>query len=197
MKASWKRWLVAAAGSVFICVLSFAYLNRDGCWLYWRGSTGITIFFLLAAWIFLLFGLHWRGRVLLLLALFGVVLVWPTDIFWVHHAAAESGAVAGLRSLRSALENARTLQPTNGYLQALPITQQSSILHTDSFHPAYRYDYLPTRSPEGKVFEYMIRATPTRPDCGCCIRSFTILNDGRIYYTLEQRPATMLDSLLQ
>jgi len=193
MNRSWKRWAQSAMGAVLICDFSFAYLNRNGCWLYWRGSTGITIFLLVAAWLFLLFGLRWKGRISLVLVPFAVIILWPTDIIWVHHAAAESRAVATLRNLRANLENARITQPKDGYPQVMPTVNWS----LDSFHPAYRYEYVPSRSPQGKIFEYLIRATPARPDCGCCIRSFTLLDDGRIYVTLEPRPATMLDPLLQ
>ncbi|HVM92772.1 MAG TPA: hypothetical protein VMT67_08185 [Terriglobales bacterium] len=74
----------------------------------------------------------------------------------------------------------------------MPTTNLCVILH-----PAYRFEYVPSSSPDGKIFDYLIHAIPARPDCGCCLRSITILDDGRIYYTLDTRPATMLDQLLE
>ena len=196
MSLSSKRWVLAAAGSILSCGLSFAYLNRNGCWVYWRGSAGITCFLFAAIVLLLLFGLRWQGRGIVLVAAILVYFFGGPEIFWNHNAKVESRAVATLRVLQSDLEEARTQQPTKEYPQILPDAGRPSIF-SESFHPAYRYEYVASHSADGKIIEYLIRATPSRPDCGCCLRSFTILNDRRIYYTLEQRPATMLDSLLQ
>ena|SRR6267154_1768133 len=88
-----KRWGVAATASACLCVTWFAYLNRDGCWFYLRGTRGLTVFVSPWLWLLLMFGFRMKGRlVLFVLTLFGL-LFWPhVDTF--RFAAAESSAVA-------------------------------------------------------------------------------------------------------
>lgn len=143
-------------------------------------------------WLSLFLGLSWIDRLVLLLTLIVAILAWPERFVWGHSSAAESHAVVTLRMLKTDLENTRNKQPRDGYPRAMPTTNLCVILH-----PAYRFEYVPSSSPDGKIFDYLIHAIPARPDCGCCLRSITILDDGRIYYTLDTRPATMLDQLLE
>ena len=182
-----KRWGVAAAASAGVCVVWFAYLNRDGCWLYLRGTRGLTVFLFPWLWLLLLFGFKARGKLALVaLTLLGL-LFWP-HIDSVAFAAAESSAVATLRQMHSALESSKI---KSSYPRTLPTIDFSYPLRS-----TYRFEYVPSVSTDGTVHAYIIKATPLRRSCGCT-RSFTIGDDGRLYYTLEERAATVSDPLLQ
>lgn len=185
-----KRWGIAAAASTCICLLWFAYLNRDGCWLYFRGARGLFVFSFPWLWLLLMLGLRIRGRlVLAVLTLFGLLL-WP-QVDTIKFAAAESSAVATLRQLSSTLESNKVGEQHPSYSRTLP-----SIEHVYPLWRVYRFEYVPTVSSDGTVDAYVITATPLRRNCGCT-RSFTIANDGRLYFTLEERAATVSDELLQ
>jgi hypothetical protein len=180
------RWGVAAAASAFICVLWFAYLNRDGCWFHFRGARGLIVFVFPWLWLMLLFGFPMKARfVLIALTLFGLFFWQPPDSF--PAAAAESRAVTTLRQLCSELESLRVGQKQTSYPRTLP--------NTDFAYPvqrAYRFKYVPSFSANGLIEGYVIEATPVRRACGCT-RSFTITDGGRLYYTLEDRAATISD----
>jgi hypothetical protein len=60
----------------------------------------------------------------------------------------------------------------------------------------YRFQYIPSRSADGKTHGYLVQATPARRDCEFH-RSFTLVDDGKIFWTLEPRVAILTDSLLQ
>ena len=182
-----KRWGVAAAASASVCILWFAYLNRDGCWLYVRGTDGLILFLFPWLWLVLLFGFKVRGKLALVaLTLLGL-LFWP-HIDSVAFAAAESRTVATLRQMHLVLESSRT---NNSYPRRLP-----TIDSLYSLGSAYRFEYVPSVLPDGTVYAYVIKATPLRRVCGCT-RSFTIADDGRLFYTLEERAATVSDPVLQ
>lgn len=185
-----KRWGVAATASACICVLWFAYLNRDGCWFYLRGMRGLTVFVFPWLWLLLIFGFRMKGRlVLVVLTLFGL-LFWP-HIDSVRFAAAESSAVATLRQFRSTLESYKVQQRQPSYPRTLPNVEPAYPLRS-----TYRFEYVPSVSANGTIGAYIIKATPMRRFCGCT-RSFTIGDDGQLYYTLEERAATVSDPLLQ
>jgi hypothetical protein len=56
-----KRWGVAAAASVSVCGLWFAYLNWDGCWFFLRGTRGLITFVPFCVWLLLFFGFRVMG----------------------------------------------------------------------------------------------------------------------------------------
>jgi hypothetical protein len=185
-----RRWGIAFATSMVICLLYLAYLDRDGCWFYWRGVKGLIALVFPFLWLTLLFGLRLRWRIVLLAAtLMGVLLLPHVD--GPRFAAQESSAVATLRQWHATLESFKVSQPKKSYPQALP--ERPSFY---DFAEAYRFDYTPSVSADGTIQGYVIAATPRRRSCGCA-RSFTITNEGRLYYTLEERAATTLDPLLQ
>jgi hypothetical protein len=185
-----KRWGVAAALSVGICVLWFVYVNWDGCWLYLRGVRGLVVLVLPCLWLLLLFGFRMKGRVVLLtLTLLGLIIWPPTEV--VHVAAAEVSAVGRLRELRSALESHKAKDRESGYPDTLPTVGSAYPLQR-----LYRFEYAPSFSSTGTIVAYLIKATPARRSCGCTT-SFTIADDGRLYYTRQERGATVSDPLLQ
>ena len=187
---SGKRWGLAATASACICLLWFAYLDRDGCWFYWRGTSALTIFVFPWLWFLALFGLKTKGRLILVVCtLLGSVFLPP--VHTVHIVAAESSAVARLRSLHSDVETYRFEQHLSGYPRTLPNVEAARQVQKD-----YRFEYLPTVSSDGTIASYVITATPIRRSCGCA-RSFTIAEDGRFYYTMQDRAAATSDQLLQ
>ncbi len=182
-----KRWGVAAAASAGVCVLWFAYLDRDGCWLYLRGTRGLTVFIFPWLWLLLLFGFKVKGKLALVALTLVGLLFWP-HIDSVAFAAAESSAVATLREMHSALESSKS---KSSYPRTLPTIDYSYLLRS-----TYRFEYAPSVAADGTIHTYIIKTTPLRRSCGC-FRSFTIADDGRLYCTLEERAATISDPLLQ
>src|SRR5262249_2546839 len=159
--------------------------NRDGCWLYLRGIAGVAVFVFPCLWLALLFGLKNRGRlVLVTLTVFGL-LFWP-PIETVPAAAAESRTAGTLRQLNAALESDRSRHQLPSYPRTLPHIDPGNMMPS-----TYRFEYVPAASANGITGSYVIQATPLRRSCGC--RSFTMTQDGRLYYTSEDRPATISD----
>jgi hypothetical protein len=184
-----KRWTVAAVVSACVCALWFAYVNRDGCWFYWNRTRGLTGFALLWLWLLLLFGLRLKGR--FVLVAFTLFILYFSQIESSHVAAAESSAVGTLREYRSAIESDKVERRHSSYPPTLP-----NIVSAYPLRRAYRFQYTPSVSASGSIDGYVIKATPLRRSCGCT-RSFTIANDGRLYYTMEERAATFSDESLQ
>ena len=185
-----KRWLLAAAVSACICVLWFAYLNRDGCCFYLRGTGAITILAIPWLWLMLMFGFKTTGRMVLLgFTLLGLFFM-PNVMRPPATAAAEVSAIARLRELRSDLETYKARQQ-HSFPEMLP-----NVRSAFSLRSAYRFQYVPSRSSGGTINGYYIQATPKRRDCGG-MRSFTIASDGRLYGTLEERAATTSDARLE
>ena len=184
-----KRWGLAAAASACICVLWLAYLNWDGCWFYWNRLRGMAGFAFLWLWLLLLFGLKMKGR--FVFVAFTLLFVFFSQVENSHVAAAESSAVATLREYRSALESYKVEQRQASYPRTLP-----NIVSAYPLRRAYHFEYTPSVSANGAIDAYVIKATPLRRSCGCA-RSFTIGDDGLLYYTLQERAATVSDQLLQ
>jgi hypothetical protein len=185
-----KRWGVAVAASACICLVWFAYLNRNGCWLYLRGTRGLTVFVFPWIWLLLMFGFRTRGRlVLVVLTLFGL-LFWP-HVDTVSIAAAESTAVATLRQLRAALESRKVEHQHPSYLRTLPNIEPEYPLRR-----AYRFEYVPSVSANGTIDAYVIKATPVR-------RSVDVTEASPLRMTvacttrLKNEGATVSDQLLQ
>jgi hypothetical protein len=185
-----KRWFWAATLSAGICLLCFSYLNRDGCWLVLRGlRIVLTIFFFPWLWLLLLFGFKTKGRIILIAFTIVGALLWPT-VETSYVGAAESNAVGRLRQLHAALETYKVEHKEQRYPQNLP-----NLTSSYPVEKAYRFVYVPSRSPDGTITSYLIQATPLCRPCGCP-RSFTITSGGKVYYTLEERAATISDNLL-
>jgi hypothetical protein len=60
----------------------------------------------------------------------------------------------------------------------------------------YKYEYVPSRDLSGKIVSYYIQATPKRRDCDFYV-SFTITDEGKVFYTFEPQAATTTDKLLE
>jgi hypothetical protein len=185
-----KRWLWAAALSVGICMLGFSYVNRDGCWLILRGPRiALTIFFFPWLWLLLLLGFKTKGRTILIAFTIVGALFWPTvDSSYI--AVAESSTIGRLRQVQATLEIYKEGHKEQGYPQNLP-----NLTSSYPVEKAYRFVYVPSRSPDGTITSYLIQATPLCSPCGCT-RSFTITDGGKVYFTAEGRAATISDNLL-
>jgi len=185
-----KRWGIAGAASVCICLPWFTYLNRDGCWLYWRGTRGVIVFASLYLWLFLLFGFKKTGRAVLTgVTLVGLFFYPPGHAHEV--AAAESITASTLRQLHSDLESYKAKHQGQTYPRTLPNIETSRVIPS-----TYRFEYVPSVAENGTIGSYIVKATPLRRWCGCT-RSFTLMDDGKLYSTREDRPATISDELLQ
>ena len=187
-----KRWFWAATLSAGICLLCFSYLNRDGCWLVLRGlRIALSLFFLPWLWLLLLLGFKTKGRMILI----AVTIVGALSLFWTtvdtsYIAMAESSAVHRLLQMQAALEIYKVEHKEQGYPQNLP-----NLTSSYPVEKAYRFVYVASRLPDGTITSYLIQATSLCRPCGCT-RSFTITSDGKVYFTVEERAATISDNLL-
>jgi hypothetical protein len=102
----------------------------------------------------------------------------------------ESTAVTALQQLQSSVEASRNETKQEEYPEILPTMKL-----TDRARKYYRFAYVPSRSADGKISHYVIQATPARRECEFH-RSFTIAEDGKVYWTLEPRAATSSDMLV-
>jgi len=145
-----------------------------------------------AVWVplFLLFWLPNRGRLLLLVSLFAAYLLFP-HVYSIPAAPVEARAIRELREMAGALQMRRKQNPAAGYPLELP--QKPSGYLEERFKVTYR----PLRSrPDGVNDKFLLEATSPWRKCGL-YRSFTATENGRIYFTLEDRPATEADGCLE
>ena len=103
-----------------------------------------------------------------------------------ENAGPEASAVAGLRQIQSSLqvyrsEHKREFPASLPSAGLLPYTQK-----------LYKYEYVPSRDKSGEIVSYVVRATPKRRDCDFYV-SFTITDDGKVFFTYQPRAATTTD----
>ncbi len=186
------RWAKSAVWAALITAGLFTFVNGDGCWFFRNQLRDLVVFSLPFAWLLLFFGLRTRGRlILLLIAVIAIVFGLGTG-FWgmsEMNAAAEVAAFQALHQMQSGLSTYRVEHQLREYPDAMP-----SMTLTPSAQKHYRYEYIPRRSVSGEIVGYVIQATPARRDCDFH-RSFTITDDGRVFWTLEPRAATVSDIL--
>jgi hypothetical protein len=186
-------WTKATAWAALTTSLLFAILNWHGCWLFRYEPQNLTVFIYPFAWLVLFFALRMRWRLLLLLVSIPA-LVFVANGRWglvEMNAGAESAAFQALRQMQSSLSASRAELHQQEYPDTLPSMNLSPYAQK-----YYRFEYIPRRSANGKIVSYIIQATPARRDCDFH-RSFTITDDGRVFWTLEQRAATVSDILYQ
>jgi hypothetical protein len=186
-------WGKATAWSAFATLLLFLAVNWDGCWLFRHKPGDILAFVCSFAWLVMFFVLRARWRLLFLIVTVPLTVLltgfWTSGIAEMN-AAAESAAVTALHQMQSSLHGYGGEHAPQGYPEALPTVKLS--------FPAlkyYRFNYVPIRGPRGGILNYLIQAIPTRRACGFH-RSFTISDDGRVFWTLEPRAATLSDTFL-
>lgn len=185
---SWPR---AVAWSALVTALLFGLLNWRGCWLFMYGAEGLVVFVYPFAWllVFLVLRTRWRFVLVALTVLAAAALSMRFGIVE-QFAGFESTAVTALQQSQSSLEAYRSQNQREEYPETMP-----TVKLTDAARKYYRFTYVPIRSEDGKVLHYLIQATPARRECGFH-RSFTIAEDGKVYWTLEPRAATPSDMLV-
>lgn len=186
-RMSWPQAMVWGALSTPVL---FAIVNWKGCWLFRHDFRDLLDFIFVFAWLALFFAIRARLRLLLL---FVTILVILTDTRFgmvEMNAAAESSCVQALHQMQSSLGAYRIEHQQQGYPAAMPRVKLSST--AEKF---YRFEYVPNRLVSGTIAGYLIQATPARRDCDFH-RSFTITDDGRVFWTLEPRAAMLSDAIL-
>ena len=185
------RLPMAVLWSALITAILFGFLDRHGCWTFMYGAEGLLVFVYPFVWllIFLVLRTRWRFVFVALTLLAAPVLSLRFGIVE-QFAGFESTAVAALRQLQSGVEAYRREKRQEEYPETLP-----AVKLPDRARKFYRFAYVPNRAADGKVLHYEIQATPARRDCEFH-RSFTISEDGKVYWTLEPRAASLSDAYL-
>lgn len=187
-KLSWTKvvsWAVLAA------VLVFLPFDWNGCGFFRHGAREVLHFGYAFAWLVIFLALRTRWRLLLL-----VVTIPPVFLFFGLHGIAEenagpeAAAVSGLRQIQTSVEAYRR-EHQQEFPESLPSTPLPA--YQQKF---YKYEYVPSRDTTRKLVGYVVQATPTRRDCDFYI-SFTIADDGKVFYTFEPRAATTADKVLE
>ena len=182
---SWPR---AVAWSLLVTALLFGFLNWRGCWLFMYGAEGLVVFAYPFSWLLICLVLRTRWRIVFVALTLLAAPAFSTRFGIVEQFAGfESTAVTALQQLQSSLETYRSENGQDEYPATLP-----NVKLTDRARKYYRFAYVPSRSTDGKVLHYVIQATPARRECEFH-RSFTIAENGKVYWTLEPRAATLSD----
>jgi hypothetical protein len=184
-------WAKVAAWSALVTTILFATMNWHGCWLFMHEARELVVFVYPFTWLVIFFALRARWRlVLLLLTIFAA----PVFLFRFgmveRYAGFESAAVMALHQLQSSLQTYRSEHQQQEYPEGLPAVKLRF-----SAQKYYRFEYVRIRSASGRILHYLIQATPVRRDCDFH-RSFTITDDGSVFWTLEPRAATLSDTFL-
>jgi hypothetical protein len=182
-------WREVTAWAALTTSLLVAILNWRGCWLFRYEPQNQIVFIYPFTWLVLFFALRMRWRLLLLLVSIPA-LVFVANGRWglvEVNAGAESAAFQALHQMQSSLSASRAELHQREYPDTLPSMNLSPYAQK-----SYRFEYIPRRSANGKIASYIIQATPARRDCDFH-RSFTITDDGRVFWTLEPRAATLTD----
>jgi hypothetical protein len=186
-KMGWTRVTVWAA---LTTSLLFAILNWRGCWLFRNEPQSLAVFFYPFAWLVLFFAVRTRWRLMLLLVTLPALVVYANGRWGLveMNSGAESAAFQALHQMQSSISASRAEHQQQNYPDTLP-----SINLSPYAQKYYRFEYIPKRSESGEIVGYIIQATPARRDCEFH-RSFTITDEGRVFWTLEPRPATLSDT---
>jgi hypothetical protein len=174
-----------------VTALLFVPLEWNGCG-YFRHGTG-ELFHILCflTWLIVFFWLRMKWRLLLLgLTIPILVIEFGLNGIPEENAGPEAAAVRDLRQLRSSIEDYRRGNQQGSYPNSV-----SSIRVVPLRTKFYKLEYVPNLGVNGRVVNYVIRATPVRWECDFPL-SFTIAGDGTVYFTREPRAATPSDKPL-
>jgi hypothetical protein len=177
--------------ALLVAVILFVPEDRKGCGFFRYGAMEFAHFGGAFVWMVAFFAVRLRWRLLLLMVTVPVVLFY----FGLHgipeeNAGPEAAAVAGLRQVQSTLQT-YSRQHQQGFPSSLPYLWL--VPHEQRF---YKYEYIPSRDKSGGIVGYVVQATPKRRDCDFYV-SFTIADDGKVFYTYEPRAATTADRILE
>jgi hypothetical protein len=183
-------WSLLLSTGIAVALLVFLELKNGGCWIF---DSGQAVAFICAGFVWLLvsafFLLPWWGRiVLLLLVLVTAGAIFTTNFMHSRIAAIQASAVGRVRTMQGLLEVYKEKHPGGGFPAVLPMIEPN--WHTERH---YRFEYEPIRTKtNGPAEDYVLRATPIRPECGCTMRLITS-KDSIIHWNFENRPATRAD----
>jgi hypothetical protein len=169
--------------------LLFTVLNWRGCWLFRNEPQNLVLFFYPFAWLVLFFAVRTRWRLVLLLVTIPALVVYANGRWGLVeiNSGAESAAFQALHQMQSSLSASRDEHRRQNYPDTLPSMNLSPYAQK-----YYRFEHIPRRSASGEIVGYIIQATPARRDCEFH-RSFTITDEGRVFWTLESRAAILSD----
>lgn len=183
-------WSLLLSAAVAVGFLTFLEFSDNGCRIFWNGYTPFLIFSgAIFVYLSALFLLPWWGRgILLFLTLCLAISILTTNIDGSRIAATQASAVGRVRRTQELLEAHKRMNPKEGYPATIPMIKPNGF--TDG---RYRLEYTPIRGKNGGPAEdYIIRATPIRPDCGCRLNIMSS-SDRLIHKTYDDRPATKAD----
>jgi hypothetical protein len=169
--------------------LLFAIVNWQTCWLFRNEPRNLAVFLCPFAWLLLFFAVRTRWRLVLLLVTIPALVFYANGRWGLSemNSGAESAAFQALHQMHSSLSASRAGHHQQEYPDTLP-----SINLSPYAQKYYRFEYIPRRLASGEIVGYIIQATPARRDCEFH-RSFTITDDGLVFWTLEPRAATLSD----
>jgi len=182
-------WTKVTAWAALTTSLLFAILNWRGCWLFRNEPRNLAVFFYPFAWLVLFFAVRTRWRLVLLSVTIPVLVVYANGRWGLveMNSGAESAAFQALHQMHSSISASRAEHQQKDYPDILPPMNLSP--YSQKY---YRFEYIPRRSANGEIVGYIIQATPARRDCEFH-RSFMITDEGRVFWTLEPRAATLSD----
>jgi len=182
-------WTKVTAWAALTTSLLFAILNWHGCWLFRNEPQNLAVFFYPFAWLVLIFAVRTRWRLVLLLVTIPALVVYANGRWGLveMNSGAESAAFQALHQMQSSISASRAEHQQQDYPDTLPSMKLSPYAQK-----YYRFEYIQRRSVSGQIVGYIIQATPARRDCEFH-RSFTITDEGRVFWTLEPRAATLSD----
>jgi hypothetical protein len=186
-------WTEVIAWAALVTLLLFAVLNWRGCWLFRNKPQDLVVFVYPFAWLVLFFAVRTGWRVVLLLATIPVLLLVANGRWGLSemNSGAESAAFQALHQMQSNISASRAEHQQQEFPAALPPMSLSPYAQK-----YYRFEYIPRRLASGEIVGFVIQATPARRDCEFR-RSFTITDDGRVFWTMEPRAATPSDMSFQ
>jgi hypothetical protein len=182
-------WTKVTVWAALVTLLMFAILDWQVCWLFRNEPQNLVVFLYPFAWLVLFLAVRTKWRLVLLLVTIPVLVVFANGHWGLSemNSGAESAAFQALHQMQSSLNASRVEHHQKEYPDTPPSMNLSP--YAQKF---YRFEYIPRRSARGEIVGYIIQATPARRDCEFH-RSFTITDEGQVFWTLEPRAATLSD----
>jgi len=186
---SWTR-VVLWAG--LVAAVLFGPSDWSGCGFYRHGAREFLHFAYVFGWLLIFFWLRMKWRLLLLCFTIPFLLTfYGLNGIQEENAGPEAVAVSELKQIRIEFQDYRHEQQQEAY----PESWRPAIKLRDA-SKFYKFEYVPRRDASGKIVSYLVQATPVRRDCDFYV-SFTIADDGKVFYTHEPRVATTGDRFLE
>jgi hypothetical protein len=186
-----KLFVVPILASAFsLAAVGVVQLSSANCWIFLNGSTR-TFALGIAIWSFavLLLSLPRLGQAVVVMFGLGLLTFFRTLDVMPATVKVSTDAVGTLRLMAAQVEHERDSAANHQYPQHFTVGDRFSL------NKYYRFEYVPLRTSRDQVDRYLLRASPI---CHCCgvEMSFTLSNDGKLYMTKENRPATTSDQML-